>query len=149
MNDLDKIVSPHGHFILEVRRSGIVVPELCVDEPNLIVNVSKAVMAALLGGSVSGKSITQISYGTNLTAPAVTDTAITSPFTKNVDSVTYPATGQVQFNFSLLSTEDNGANIGEFGLMTADGELFARKTRSAALAKASDISFSGSWTITF
>ncbi|HCE08616.1 MAG TPA: hypothetical protein DEQ40_08450, partial [Oxalobacteraceae bacterium] len=75
--------------------------------------------------------------------------SITSPFTKALDSVTYPASNQVQFNFSLATTEDNGVAIMEFGLLNGLGALYARIVRSSALNKASDISLSGSWTISF
>ena len=37
----------------------------------------------------------------------------------------------------------------EFGLLTGGDVLYARKVREAALNKDSDISISGSWTITF
>ena len=37
----------------------------------------------------------------------------------------------------------------EFGLLTGGDLLYARKVRSVALNKESDISFSGTWTITF
>ncbi|HKT53688.1 MAG TPA: hypothetical protein VJP88_04510 [Caulobacteraceae bacterium] len=145
----DVLEPPRGHFILEVRRKGIIVPELCMDRPNLIVNGSKQVHAKLLGGSVTNQSVTTIGYGTNGTAPTTGDTALTAAFTKAVDSTTYPASNQVQFAFSLASTEDNGAAIMEFGLLTAGGTLYARVTRSVALNKASDISFSGTWAINF
>lgn len=143
------IEPPTGHVIVEVRRNGIIVPELCWEQKNLIVANSKQIHAKLLGGSVSNQSVTQIAYGTNGTAPASGDTAITAAFTKAVDSVTYPASNQVTFAFSLLSTEDNGAAIMEFGLITAGGTLYSRLVRSVALNKASDISLSGTWTINF
>jgi hypothetical protein len=106
-------------------------------------------MANLIGGTVANNSITTIGYGTNGTAPAGGNTNLTTPFTKPVDSVTFPAAGQVQFNFSLLTTEDNGVAIAEFGLFTAAGTLFSRLVRASPLNKASDISLSGSWVITF
>jgi hypothetical protein len=37
----------------------------------------------------------------------------------------------------------------EFGLLCADGTLFARRTRTKPINKESDISLSGSWTIIY
>jgi len=137
----------HGHFNLGVFRRGALIE--IMDEPNLVVNGSRALMAALVGGSVSNNSLTQIAFGTSLTAPASGNTAITSSYAKPFDGVSYPVAGSVTFAFSLGSGEANGMAIGEFGLLTPTGVLFARKTRSAALAKDTDLSLSGSWTLTF
>jgi hypothetical protein len=139
--------APTGHFHLEVRRGDEIVE--IVDEPNLIVTASTTIHANLLGGNVTNNSVTQISYGTNGTAPVVGNTTITAPFTKALDGVTYPAANQVAFAFSLATTEDNGVAIMEFGLLTAAGTLYARKVRALALNKASDLSLSGSWVISF
>jgi hypothetical protein len=136
-----------GLFHLSVLRRGRLIEE--ISEPNLVVNGSKQIQAQLLGGNTSGNTISQIGYGTSLTAPVVGNTGLTSAYMKALDSVTYPTTGQVQFNFSLGSGEANGVAIGEFGLFSGGGALYARKVRSAALNKASDISFTGSWTIVF
>jgi hypothetical protein len=149
VNAFDVIDPPSGHFLLEVRRKGLIVPELCMDERNLIVAGSKTIMAHLLGGTVTGNSITQIAYGTSGAAATTADTAITGAFTKAHDGASYPVAGQVQFAFSLGSAEDNPMNIFEFGLVTAAGALFSRKVRSVALSKDVDLSFSGTWTITF
>lgn len=139
--------APNGLFLLRVYKNGELIEVF--EEKNLIVDTSKQVHAKLLGGSVAGQSVTQIGFGTNGTAPAAGNTALTGAFTKAVDTVTYPATNQVQFNFSLASGENNGMAILEFGLITAGGTLYARKTRSSALNKASDIAITGSWTISF
>jgi hypothetical protein len=150
LNPADAIQPPTGRFILQVRRNGILVPELCVDDPNLIVNGSKGIHAALLGGNVSNQSVTKIAYGTNGTAAAGADTAITGAFVKAIDAVTYPTSTSVQFAFSLGSAEDNGMAIQEFGLLTQGNTLYARKVRtSGALNKDADLSFSGTWTINF
>jgi hypothetical protein len=138
---------PTGHLRVEVRRAGKLIEVF--DEDNLIVDVSKTIHSRLLGGATTGKMVTTIGFGTSGTAPAAGNTALTSAFTKAVDSVTYPATNQVQFNFSLLSSEANGKAIMEFGLLTGDGSLYARRVRSGALSKDTDISLTGSWIITF
>jgi hypothetical protein len=140
--------APRGHFLLKAYRCGLIVPDLCVDEPNLIVDLSKTAHAHMLGGDVTNRSITTMGFGTSGTAPAGGNTALTGAFTKAVDGVSYPTSSSVQFAFSLATTENNGMAILEFGLLSATA-LYARKVRSTALNKASDLSLSGTWTIQF
>lgn len=147
MNLNDGIGVPRGEFVLNTYRAGVLVDQY--RDANLVVDGSKFILSRLLGGAVANNSVTQVLFGTVGGAPAAGNTAITSPFAKTVTSVTYPADNQVSFNFSLDSSESNGKAILEFGLVTAAGRLFARKTRSTPLNKESDISLSGSWIITF
>lgn len=144
----DPVLKATGHFYMEViDGSGRVVD--VIDEKNMVVIGSRQTLARLLGGDVADRSVTRIGFGTSTAAAAVGNTALTAQYAKLLDSVSYPAADQVRFNFSLGSAENNGVAIGEFGLLTAAGVLFARKNRSVALNKESDLSFSGSWTITF
>lgn len=143
----DTAQAPTGRFILNVFRNGELVER--VDESNLIVIGSRVTHARLLGGDVANRSLTKIAFGTSGTAPVDANTAITAPFEKTFDLVSYPAANQVQFDFSLGSSENNGVAIMEFGLLTAGGVLYARKVRTVALNKESDLSFSGSWIINF
>jgi hypothetical protein len=144
----DSGYKPRGDFTLRVLRHGKV--EEIIEEKNLVVDLANTTLAHLIGGDVTNRSVTQIAFGTNGTAPAGGNTSMTDPFTKDVDVVSYPAAGQVQFDFSLLTSEANGKAIAEFGLLTEGGTLFARKHRSAgALIKDSDLSLEGSWLITF
>lgn len=138
-----------GHLQLWVRRNGVIVPELCIDEPNLIVNGSKTCHSRLIGGTTANMIVTKIGFGTSATAANVADTALTGLFAKALDAVTFPASNSVKFDFSLASGENNGVAISEFGLLTANNTLYSRKTRSTPLNKDTDISFTGSWTITF
>lgn len=138
---------PSGLFELRVFRRGELIEEWA--DRNLVVDKYKVTHARLLGGDVANRSVTKISVGTNGTTPAAGNTAITNPFTKAITAVTYPATNSVRFSFSIGTSEANGKAILEFGLLTAGDLLYARKTRAAALNKESDISFSGTWTITF
>lgn len=115
---------------------------------NLIVNIAKDVLARLLGGDVSGKSIASIAVGTNSAPAAPADTVITDSFVKAVDSHNYPSTGRVQFVWSISSTEANGKNIWEFGLLAGDGTLFARRVRPTnPIYKDDEITIDGTWTI--
>jgi hypothetical protein len=134
------------------------------EESNLIVNGARIQMAHLIAGDVDGRSIGYISVGTNGDDPVVDDTEITDDFTKEVDGFEYPANGQVQVNWKLLASEANGKAIREFGLLTEDGTLFARRIRtrsiydelgnllyreSVPIYKESDISIEGEWIIIF
>lgn len=139
-------LAPAGHFMLEVRRLGAVIE--VVDEPNIVVALSKGIHSNLLGGAADFQ-VSQIGYGAGSAPPAVGNIRLTGAYTKALDSVSYPSSGQVQFAFSLDVDEANGLSISEFGLLTAGNILYARKTRSARLVKDDTISLSGTWTITF
>jgi hypothetical protein len=115
---------------------------------NLVVNGGRAAVTNLLGSGTSGKQLTKISFGTNGTAPAGSDTAITEAFTKSLGAVTYPTISSVSFAWTLGASEGNGLGIREVGILCTDNTLFARKTR-ALIDKNSDIILNGSWTISF
>jgi hypothetical protein len=117
-------------------------------DKNLVVTLGRTNIAKLLGGDAAGKKITSFKAGTSGTAPTSADTAITSPFSKAITSATYPAAGQVQFNFSIETSEANGMTIQEFGLFNEDGSMFARKTWGA-IAKTNSIRIVGTWKIIF
>lgn len=137
---------PTGRLICRTYRDGELIDTL--DDANLVVNESKTIQSSLLGGA-AGYAITQMGWGTNGTAPQLTDTALTAPYYNAFTSVTYPASNQVQYNFALGVNEANGVSLSEFGLVTTNGNLFARKVRLAPLLKAADITLSGSWIISF
>lgn len=147
MNMTDRPVLPTGVLELNIFRDGLLIETW--REQNLIVDGCKAVLAALLGGSVSGKSVTKIGLGSNGALPVGSNTSLTNLFAKTLSSVTYPVAGQVRFNFLIGTGDANGLNIMEFGLITADGTLVARRVRGTAIPKDSSISFTGSWTVTF
>jgi len=119
------------------------------EDDNLIVNLARTTMAHLIAGDVTNRSMKSISFGTNGSNPTVDDTVITNPFTKNLGAITYPAMGQVTFSWSLTTSEANGLAIMEFGMLTVDGKLFCRRTRTTPINKQSDISLEGTWTIIF
>jgi len=137
--------------ILEYRiyRNGKLVEES--KEENLIVTVGRTQMARLLAGDFTGRNVSQISFGTNGTAPALANTSITGAYKKNIGSIDYPAAGQVRFNWNLTTSEANGKAILEFGLICVDNTLFSRRIRESGkpINKESDISLEGSWTIIF
>lgn len=120
-----------------------------IEEDNLIVNLARETMAHLLTGDVTNRSMKFISFGTNGTPPTVTDTAITNAFTKQIGVAYALPIGQATFEWRLTTGEANGLAIMEFGLLTADGNLFCRRTRTTPINKQNDISLEGSWTIQF
>lgn len=132
-----------------VFKNGIPIEE--VEEHNLIVTAGRTQLAKLLAGDLTGKNVTKISFGTSGTAPALADTTIANAFTKDIAGSTYPAAGQVRFNWNLSTSEANGKAILEFGLICADNTLFSRRIRESGqpINKQSDISLEGQWTIIF
>lgn len=143
----DYVKHPSGLFVLDVFRRGKLIEH--VEERNLIVDNSKAMHAHLLGGDATNNVVTKFGVGTNGTAPAGGNTTLTGAFIKAHDGATYPVAGQVSFAFSLSTSEANGIAILEFALLGASNTLYARKVRSVALNKASDLTLSGVWSITF
>ncbi len=119
---------------------------------NLIVNLGLNKVCTQFGAAPSATGyISSVDFGTSNTAATLADTAITAPFNKAITTVTYPGTGQVQYNFSLEAAEHNGAAINEFGLKCADGDLFARKVvgPSQTINKTSAIRLDCQWLLTF
>lgn len=136
-----------GHFHMKHWRNGLLVD--VEDCPNIIVNGAKEVQARLIGGDVTNRSITKIGVGIGSGAAAAGNTSLTTPFVRALTGVTYPSAGQVQFAFTIAGSEANGLAIIEFGLFTAGDVLFARRVRAGALNKESDLTLTGTWTITY
>ena len=134
-------------------------------EGNLVVNMSKPILAHLLSGDTS-KFITKLAIGTEITTPAPDDETIGTitttnlilgnnvvgpdfkAYLKTLDGFTHPNSGEVLFEWSLDYAEANGMEICEFGLLTDDHHLFARKTRGS-ITKQADLAFEGTWKIIF
>jgi hypothetical protein len=136
-----------GIFTMNVIKNGQVIK--CVNEKNLVVNGGRNALAALIGGSGgTDKPVTKIGFGTGTTAAALTDDELTGLFDKAIDSVIYPQTGAVSFEWALDYAENNGVDITEFGLLCDDDTLFSRKVRDA-ITKTSAIRLEGIWTIQF
>jgi len=147
MNKQFENVPIKGMFRLRVLRSGLLVEEY--EESNLVVNGARLQMSHLVSGEFTMRHIAKIAFGTNGKIPELTDSVITNQFAKPISSYSFPEDGRVQFNWELLVTENNGMAILEFGLLTADGMLFARKSRENPIHKQTDISLEGQWTIIF
>lgn len=142
----EKIENLKGSFYLEVIKNGIVIEKYT--DNNLVVNGGRSSVMALLGSGTTAKQLTKLAVGTNGTAPAGGNTAITGAFTKNLGTVSFPTISSVKFDFSIGASEANGIAIAEFGLLSTDNTLFARKVREV-INKNSDIILNGAWTISF
>jgi hypothetical protein len=136
-----------GIFELKVFQAGKLIEETA--EKNLIVNGARLQMARLIAGDFTGRNISKIAFGTSGTEPDPADSVIANQWVKNISGFSYPQSGRVQFDWELLITENNDMAIFEFGLLTLDGTLFARKTRANPIHKESDISIEGHWSIIF
>lgn len=146
MNLSDTPPPPRGVLHVQVYRHGALIDEF--EDDNLIVNGARDALAQLIGGDGAGKTVAQIGFGTSGDGPSPDDAALTGAYVKNLSGRTYPAPGQVEFSWSLATSEANGKAIREFGLICTDGSLFSRKVRGV-IEKENDISLSGTWTITF
>lgn len=136
-----------GIFHLEIRNAkGELIEEYTDD--NLIVTNGKNCLAILLGAANANKRVTKIGFGTDGTDPLPGDTGLTSSYVKAIDSYSTADTTSVVFTWSLGTAEANGKAIQEFGLISVDNTLFARKTR-AVINKTSDLSLAGTWRIQF
>jgi len=165
----ERLWQPRGIFKMTVRKSGKVIE--VYEDHNLIVDNAKLLLAHLLGGDTEGKSVTKIGFGTNGATPVPDNASLTNPFMKPVSNISYPGFiteevnwgpvlglpqdlvlpwhgYQVRFDWELLTTEDNGHSISEFGLFSGNNTLFSRKSRNSPIVKQSDISIEGSWIIT-
>jgi len=144
-----------GILNYQVFKNGVLIEE--VKGQNLILNGARNQMARLIAGDFNNRHITKIAVGVNGTLPVVTNEAISGAFVKDLDGYSFPAMGQVQFDWSLGTGEANGMAIIEFGLMSADGTLFSRRIRedengnpiNRPINKESDISIIGQWIIIF
>ena len=148
MNLSDNLLKPSGHIKVDIFRHGELIEQM--DGQNLVVVGYRQILAKLMGGATTADwAITQIGVGTSAVAPVLGNTTLTGAFLKDVDTITYPSAQKVSFNFSLGTGDANGINISEFGLLSGNGTLFARKVRGAPLVKDSSISLTGYWVITF
>jgi len=128
-------------------RNGDIV--LDYSDNNMIVTVAKSVMARVISDpSADGYIISKIGIGENGDGPNLDDTYLTNSFTNDLIGSSFPESGQVKFDWFIDYSEANGLEVREFGLLTANDTLFARKTRGV-ITKDDDLSLEGSWTIIF
>lgn len=137
-----------GEFVLDIidAKTGSVIEHY--EDRNLVVNNGRQIVMLLLGSANTNKKLSKLAVGTNSTQPVGSNTAITGAYTKNLGAVTYPTISSVRFDWSLGAGEANGMAIAEFGILSTDSTLFARKVREV-INKNSDIILNGNWTISF
>jgi len=122
---------------------------------NLVVNQAGIITSNWLSANGNSSALSQIVIGDD--PVNTTDKTTTSlggySFPKNIDSIS--ATGNVvTINFSIATTEFNGYDIWQFGLMTDENQLFSIMSRKKivipppTISKTSDIDIVGIWTIT-
>ena len=136
-----------GIFSLCVYRRGELIERF--EDRNLIVDAGRAIQAQLLGGDVVGRPVASVAFGTNGTPAAPADAAIAGRFLKAIDGHDYPNPTTVAFHFSLGADEANSLEITEFGLITGNDTLYARKVRQGAITKEQDLTLTGTWQILF
>ncbi len=151
---------PCGRVRLAITIDGRVIQTL--EDSNLFVNAGLPALAALIGGDGGSQVAAAIGFGSGGGAPVVTDVGLTGPaYYKALDSHSEDNAGSVTFNWSL-TTGDAGAvgmTIQELGLFAnrnsialpganAPAPLLARKTITP-IVFTSNMSLSGSWTLTF
>jgi hypothetical protein len=138
-----------GALHLRIKRRGKIIEDW--EDQNLVVDAGRNIMARLVGGE-TGLAINRIAFGTAGDDPAPGDTManIANAFIKPVAAVSHPLPTQTKFDFVLLESEANGLAIRQFALVTANGTLFAHRTRGGkTIDKDSDLSIEGQWTIFF
>lgn len=159
----DHISGPYGVLSVVVQGiKGQVVPEF--SGSNQIVALHRDVMARLLGGDFLGRSVKYIALGDNTALATPGDTTIGSltvkdlqtganapggsiqAYMKEIDSIQFPGDGQVSFIWELGYDEANGLSVCDYGLVTGDNTLIARKARGT-IEKTSEISIHGTWTL--
>jgi len=113
---------------------------------NLVVNSGLNTIADLLRGITFERSIATIGFGTNGDPTLPTTASLTNPFLKLPESIAQEGNGRLEINWELGSGEAIGKDIREFGLMTENGLLFARKTRDI-LQKTAALTLRGTWII--
>lgn len=143
---IDMAQAPTGVLRVSIWRGGDLIERTARE--NLVVASHGPIMATLLGAGTAAKVITKIGFGSGAAAAAAGNTGLSlDAIYKTFDSVTYPASNQVAFTFSLALGEAIGLSLSEYGLLTTDSTLYARQVRTAPLLKDASLSLSATWTI--
>lgn len=113
---------------------------------NLIVATGYDATVKALAGDEDAY-IQKIAVGSNGAVPQETDTSISGDVILDIQRIEYPEPATVRFHFLIDYTDAVDMAIREFGLLTAGGRLFSRKTREAAIIKTALMSIVGAWDI--
>jgi len=82
---------------------------------------------------------THMAVGDDNTAATRADTALGSELTNDTIDTTTTSDKQVEFTWTLLSTEENSESLEEFGMFNAGGGDMLTRATNAAIAKTSSI----------
>ncbi|MBT9485848.1 MAG: hypothetical protein IV100_12650 [Myxococcales bacterium] len=113
---------------------------------NLVVDAAAGSLARIAAGV---GSVTSIAIGTNGTAPAGGDTALTASFVRPILSAQSPSTGVARFNWRIFAAEMPTMTAREIGLLDDQGTLIARKVWSTPQSLELGIELDGDWSLTF
>jgi hypothetical protein len=140
-------LSVKGEVHVQIFKNGVLIEDSHIN--NLVVNVGKQSLAALIGGAsgYANKRVSKVGFGTSGAPTAGANTALENAVIKALDGVTLSGTA-VTFEYALEANQGNGLTIREFGLYSIDDTLFSRITRNP-IVKTADIRIAGTWKITF
>ena len=93
---------------------------------NLIVNGAYTQLTYLLAGTLTNRHVSQVAFGTDGTAAAVTNTGVTGPVVWLATTATYPTVYSVNFHATWGAAVQNVTELKEAGLFSADTTLVAR-----------------------
>lgn len=142
----ERVAGVRGTLSVIGRRHGVAVADFT--EPNLIVAGARDVLARLLGLGQASDPIQKVGIGRNGLQAQVTDVALQEPVYAVVGAPTFPSPGVVVFPYSFPENVADGMAVWEFGLVTAGGQLFARRVRQQPIVK-HQLEIVGTWTIYF
>ncbi len=144
MKTFDELNRPTGTLHLMAKNENGIVLWRSTSR-NMIVSSGYNSVAQALAG-VPDQYIKKIAIGTNGMEPQTTDSEITDAVFFDIESVEYPTPETVRFRFTINYTDAVDMLICEFGLICADGRLFARKTREP-IEKTKLLTITGMWEI--
>lgn len=123
------------------------------DKQNMVVTTGKQVMAGLLAAPNADYVIDGIGFGSSAAAPALTDTALTAPYTiDGIGASSFPTPNSVRWEWVLDYASFNGNTIRELGLfsgLSASLDILFARIATDPIAKTSSLRLEGSWKITF
>lgn len=93
-----------------------------------------------LASTAGAAAPSYMAVGNDNTAETKADTVLVSELIRGAIDIITPSDKSVEFEWTLLSTQENGEDIKEFGLFNAaaSGDMFTRSTHTA-VAKNSSI----------
>jgi hypothetical protein len=153
-----------GQLCYAVRRRGKAIEEF--NDGNMVMTAGRVAIARLFAGSAGGHGY-YVGVGDGGDPPNPEQEGLTNQRLVKAWKVGHAAatvedgiakwvesaepTPNVRLDFLLGESDANGLSIREFGLLTFDGALFARRTRPGgkAIEKDQDLTIEGYWIIRF